>query len=201
MRIATESLPFAIPLGVAGLLAGLLLHPVAALPPLLLLIFTLWFFRDPKRVPPADPQALVSPADGKVLRADAERVSIFMNVFDVHVCRSPMEGRLEEVRRSPGRFLAAYRDAASEHNERVSLTLAGAERRLEVTLVAGLVARRIVVWVSAGRRLRRGERVGLIRFGSRVDVDLPPHCVIAVRPGQRVRAGETTIATFAPTER
>jgi phosphatidylserine decarboxylase len=197
MRIATESLPFAVPLGLAGLLAGLLLHPVAALPPLLLLAFTLWFFRDPERVPPADPEALVSPADGKVLRADAERISIFMNVFDVHVCRSPMDGRLGQVRRFPGRFLAAYRDAAAEHNERVRMTVGEAERRLEVTLVAGLVARRIVVWVPTGRELRRGERVGLIRFGSRVDVDLPPHCAVSVRPGQRVRAGETTIARFA----
>jgi len=200
MRIAKESLPFALPLGVAGLLAGLLLHPAAALPPLLLLLFTLWFFRDPNRVPPAEPDALVSPADGKVLRADAERISVFMNVFDVHVCRSPMDGRLDEVRRSPGRFLAAYRDAASEHNERVSLGLAGPDRRLRLTLVAGLVARRIVLWVSVGRQLRRGERVGLIRFGSRVDVDLPAHSVIAVRPGQRVRAGVTVIARLGPAE-
>ena len=108
-----------------------------------------------------------------------------MNVFDVHVCRSPMDGRLDEVQRSPGRFLAAYRDAASEHNERVSLDLAGSDRRLRVTLVAGLVARRIVLWVSVGRQLQRGERVGLIRFGSRVDVDLPGSSVVAVRPGQR----------------
>ena len=201
MRVAKESLPFALPLGLACLLAGLLLHPAAALIPLPLLLFTLWFFRDPERIPPADPAALVSPADGRVLRADAERISIFMNVFDVHVCRSPMEGRLEQVRRSPGRFLAAYRDEASDHNERARLTLAGAGRRLEVTLVAGLVARRIVLWVAAGRELERAERVGLIRFGSRVDVDLPPGCAIGVRPGQRVRAGESPIATLGPAAR
>jgi len=194
MRIRKESLPFALPLALAGLLAGLLLHPAWALPPLLLLLFTLWFFRDPERVPPADPGALVSPADGRILRAEGRQVSVFMNVFDVHVCRAPMEGRLEEVRRSPGRFLAAYRDAASEHNERVLMRLSAPPRRLEMTLVAGLVARRIAVWASAGQALRRGERVGLIRFGSRVDVSLPEGAAIAVRVGQRVHAGVSVIA-------
>jgi phosphatidylserine decarboxylase len=123
-----------------------------------------------------------------------------MNVFDVHVCRSPMEGRLEDVSRFAGRFLAAYRDGAAEQNERVTLALAGDRLRLELTLVAGLVARRIVLWVAAGRTVHRAERVGLIRFGSRVDVALPPGCSITVRPGERVRAGQSVIAKVRPAE-
>jgi len=200
MRIRKESLPFALPLAAAGLLAALLLHRAWVLPPLLLLLFTLWFFRDPQRVPPPETDALVSPADGRILRAEGRSISVFMNVLDVHVCRAPMDGRLERVRRSPGRFLAAYRDAASEHNERVRLELAGPRGRLEMTLVAGLVARRIVLWASAGQVLRRGERVGLIRFGSRVDVSLPEDSVIAVRVGQRVRAGVSVIARIGSAE-
>jgi phosphatidylserine decarboxylase len=181
--------------------AALLLHPAAALLPLLLLAFFLWFFRDPERVPPADPRALVSPADGKVVRADGRRISIFLNLFDVHVCRSPVAAELESVEHVPGRFLAAYKDEASEHNERASFRLSERGRKLTMTLVAGLVARRIVVWVVPGRHLERGQRVGLIRFGSRVDLDLPEGAVPQVRVGQRVRAGVSVVARTAASDR
>jgi phosphatidylserine decarboxylase len=198
MRVAKESLPFVALLGLAALVAALALHPAAALVFLLPLLFTLWFFRDPERVPPADPRVLVSPADGRVVRAEPDGVSVFMNVLDVHVCRSPLAGRLVAVEHVPGRFMAAWRDAASEQNERATLRMAGENTSLTVTLVAGLVARRIVLWVEAGRQLERGQRLGLIRFGSRVDVGLPPGFAPAVTAGERVRAGLTVIAAARP---
>jgi phosphatidylserine decarboxylase len=196
MRVAKESLPIVTVLCLAAAAGVFLFHYLAAVPPLLLVLFTLWFFRDPERAAPPDPLALVSPADGKVIKADGGTVSIFMNVFDVHVCRSPMEGRLARIDHRSGRFMAAFRDEASEQNERASLLVAGEERQLSFTLVAGLIARRIVLWVSPGERLEKGQRVGLIRFGSRVDVSLPPGGSPAVAIGQKVRAGETVIASL-----
>jgi phosphatidylserine decarboxylase len=194
MRVAKESLPIAIVLCLAAVAGAFFLHYLAAVPFLLLALFSLWFFRDPERSTPADPLALVSPADGRVIRADGDTVSIFMNVFDVHVCRSPMEGRIERIDHRSGRFMAAFRDGASEQNERAALLVAGEERRLRFTLVAGLIARRIVLWVSPGERLEKGQRVGLIQFGSRVDVSLPPGGRLVVGIGRKVRAGETVIA-------
>ena len=160
-----------------------------------LLVFTLNFFRDPQRRPPDDPGAFLSPADGRIIRADAERISIFMNVFDVHVCRSPVAGRVTSVVHEPGRFVAAMKDEASEHNERTAIVVWTPEGNpVRFALVAGLVARRIVCRVAAGRVLAAGERVGIIRFGSRVDVDLPAGTTLAVGVGDRVVAGETVVA-------
>ena len=121
-----------------------------------------------------------------------------MNVFDVHVCRSPTAGRIEEVQHFSGKFLAAYKDSASEHNERASIRIREGQSELTFTLVAGLVARRIVCRVVPGQVLRAGERVGLIRFGSRVDVSPPPGFSPRVRVGERVTAGETVIARAEP---
>lgn len=163
-----------------------------------LVVFTLNFFRDPERHASVDKGALISPADGKIVRADDLRVSIFMNVFDVHVCRSPVAGRVTSATHEPGRFLAAMRDDASEHNERTAIVVQpddGAPVRF--VLVAGLVARRIVCRVVAGRTVRAGERVGIIRFGSRVDLDLPAGAAPSVRVGDRVVAGETVVARRA----
>ena len=193
MTIAREARPFAL----AALAAGALLAlwtPWAALPALVALAFTLWFFRDPARTPPADPGALVAPADGRILRADGMRISIFMNVFDVHVCRTPVGGTVGAVDHRPGRFLAAFRDEASEVNERAAITMDRPGGPVRFTLVAGLVARRIVTWVGPGASLAAGDRVGLIRFGSRVDVDLPAGTLPMVAVGDRVRAGETVLA-------
>jgi phosphatidylserine decarboxylase len=160
-----------------------------------LLVFTLNFFRDPQRRPPDDPGAFLSPADGRIIRADAQRISIFMNVFDVHVCRSPVAGRVTSVVHEPGRFVAAMTDEASEHNERTAIVVQNPEGNpVRFALVAGLVARRIVCRVAAGRVLAAGERVGIIRFGSRVDVDLPAGTAPAVGVGDRVVAGETVVA-------
>lgn len=168
--------------------------PLGGLPLLVLPLFALWFFRDPERVAPADASLLVSPADGRVLAAGPKTISIFLNVFDVHVCRTPLGGTVEDVGHFPGRFCAAWRDAAAEHNERVSILVGDGVRRVRFALVAGLVARRIVCRVGPGQRLRTGERVGLIRFGSRVDVSLPDGCTVTVVAGQRVVAGQTPIA-------
>jgi phosphatidylserine decarboxylase len=172
--------------------------PLLAAVGAVLLVFTLNFFRDPERHGSEDPSALISPADGRIVRADASRISIFMNVFDVHVCRSPVAGRVTSVVHEPGRFLAAMRDEASEQNERTAIVVQpqdGAPVRF--VLVAGLVARRIVCRVAAGRTLRSGERVGIIRFGSRVDLDLPTGAAPTVRVGNRVVAGETVVARRA----
>jgi phosphatidylserine decarboxylase len=196
MRIARESLPFAAGAGALAV-AAWVFTPWAAVAPVAALAFVLWFFRDPERSIPADPEVVLCPADGRILRAERGRVSVFMNVFDVHVCRSPLSGTLASVTHTPGRFLAAFHDDASEHNERAELVVDGPAGRVRFVLVAGLIARRIVTWVEPGRALRAGDRVGLIRFGSRVDVDLPDGAVPAVRVGDRVVAGETVLARVA----
>jgi phosphatidylserine decarboxylase len=193
MRIAREALPFVAAAAVLAL-AAVWWTPWAALPPLALLVFSLWFFRDPERRPPPDPEVLVSPADGRVIAASAGRVSVFMNVFDVHVCRTPAPGRLVSLTHESGSFVAAFKDSASESNERAVLVVEGPAGPVRFALVAGLVARRIVTWVQPGQDLTAGQRVGLIRFGSRVDVDLPPGAALAVRVGDRVRAGTSVLA-------
>lgn len=198
MKIAKEAWPFAAPLIAAAAIGGVLLHPLAAaalVPPI---AFVLWFFRDPERRPPGTSGALVSPADGRIIRAGPATVSVFMNVFNVHVCRSPMAGVVESVSHVPGRFLAAFKDEAPEQNERVAIDVAAGGRRLRFVLVAGLVARRIVCKVRPGEPVATGGRVGLIRFGSRVDVDVPPGARVLVEIGQRVVAGETVLAQLPP---
>jgi phosphatidylserine decarboxylase len=198
MRLDRAAWPFVLGLA-AATLALLWWRSWVAAVPAAALLFTLNFFRDPDRVTPEDAGSLVSPADGKIIRADRERISIFMNVFDVHVCRAPVAGRVASVRHVPGDFLAAFKDEASDHNERTTIVVAppsGAP--VAFTLVAGLVARRIVCRTAEGRPLLAGERVGLIRFGSRVDVDLPPGAAPAVAIGDRVKAGESPIARLFP---
>ncbi len=197
MRIARESLPFVLTLLGAALLGGVLLHPLVAVACLPLLGFVLWFFRDPERSTPREPGLLVSPADGRVIKAGPDSISVFMNVFDVHVCRAPSGGTVEAVDHRRGRFLAAFKDLASEQNERVSIVIASGAERLRFTLVAGLIARRIVCKVQPGQPIEGGQRVGLIQFGSRVDVALPGSAEVAVSLGQRVVAGETVIARVA----
>lgn len=175
-------------------------------------LWCIWFFRDPEREPPKEPGAIVAPADGRLLPvtqapppaelgmgpAPLTRLSIFMNIFDVHVNRAPAEGKVVATHYRPGRFFNASFDKASVHNERLSalLELEGGER-LAVVQIAGLIARRIRSTLDAGATVLRGERFGIIRFGSRVDVFLPPGAQVAARPGQRMRAGETVIARLA----
>jgi len=161
-------------------------------------LFCLYFFRDPERQIPAG-EVAVSPADGKVVALEAEspslaRVSIFMNLFDVHVNRSPITGRIAEVRYQRGRFLAANRAPASQQNEQNVVVVEGEATRVAFKQIAGLIARRIVFYKKPGDTVRAGERVGLIKFGSRVDVLLGAEWDIQVRPGSRVLAGSSILA-------
>jgi len=159
--------------------------------------FVAFFFRDPERSIPEDPRVIVSPADGKVIRLDREgegsKLSIFLSLFDVHINRAPIDGTLIQRDHKPGKFKVAYDERASVENEQVTITIAG-ERKLTFSLVAGMIARRIRVWTSKGSQVRKGDKIGLIRFGSRVDMLLPPECEIVVGKGDRVYGGSSVIA-------
>jgi phosphatidylserine decarboxylase len=160
--------------------------------------FCLYFFRDPERSIPEGPVA-VSPADGKVVAVKAEnaainRISIFLNIFDVHVNRSPIGGTVCKVEYQKGRFLVASREEASSRNEQNTITVQGDGTTEMFKQIAGLIARRIVCRARPGDRLQKGERIGLIKFGSRVDVLFGPEWEIVVRPGMRVAAGSSVIA-------
>ena len=159
------------------------------------------FFRDPKRVSPDGEGIVVSPADGKVVSVDdvsdgaGRRLSIFLSPLDVHINRAPMNGRVADVRYQTGHFLAAYKGKASDENERNAIELVDdAGTTLRIVQIAGFLARRIVCDVGRGDPLKRGERFGMIMFGSRVDLFLPRDATVEVHPGQRVRGGETIVA-------
>jgi len=177
--------------------------------PLLLAAFFLWFFRDPARAIPQEPGLIVSPADGKVTEVarittpDGEcfRVSIFLSVFDVHVNRSPVAGILRDVRYRKGRFLNAMNPASAEQNEQNQAFVDSSDGYLiAFTQIAGLLARRIVFNKRPGDAVARGERVGLIKFGSRTDVLLPGPAEVLVKVGDRVLGGASVIARMAATE-
>ncbi|MGH7357011.1 MAG: phosphatidylserine decarboxylase, partial [Candidatus Rokuibacteriota bacterium] len=165
----------------------------------------LGFFRDPERTPPPVAGVVLAPADGRVMRVGevddqwvgrAVRVSIFLSPLDVHVNRSPVTGLVEGVQHMAGRFLAAYRDEASELNERCTIALQGEAARVGVRQIAGVLARRIVCRARPGDKLEAGERYGLIRFGSRTDLFVPVGTEIRVRVGDRVRGGETIMGVL-----
>lgn len=170
--------------------------------PIPLALFFLWFFRDPKRNVPSGPGEIVSPADGVVTEADwietpegsRYRVSIFLNVFDVHVNRTPIGGRIDKVEYKTGRFLVASKEACSTDNEQNVVTITGDGVTIVFKQIAGLIARRIIFTKQPGDTVAAGERIGLMRFGSRMDVLFGPEWEILVRAGQRVVAGSTVIA-------
>ena len=168
-------------------------------------LFVAWFFRDPYRQIPADPGLIVSPADGRIVRIEREgentRISIFLSIFNVHINRAPIAGRIEAVRYQKGRFLAAFNDLASAENEQNTLTIQGEHIRVECSQIAGLVARRIVCRVRPGDRIERGDRFGLIRFGSRADLVLPPSVEVNVRIGDRIRGGSSIIGRLHASNR
>jgi phosphatidylserine decarboxylase len=214
VKIHREGYPFIAIFVAVNLLAFLL----AAWLGWLLLPITIWcvaFFRDPDRKTPEEPGLIICPADGKLLpivdavppaelgmgETPRPRLSIFMNVFNVHVNRNPITGNVVALAYRPGKFFNASFDKASIHNERMSIRLRpkgenGEDRDLAVVQIAGLVARRIVCDLAQGEGVRRGNRFGIIRFGSRVDVYLPPGTEILVAPGITTRAGETVLARF-----
>lgn len=192
--------------------AGLLATALAWLGVLLFLggVFFVNFFRDPRRSPPTGDRLLVSPADGRVLFVEPEvdeprylggraaMVSIFMSPLDVHVNRAPIDGEVERVQYNPGRYFAAYSDKASLDNEQNAIVVRSSDgRRILFIQIAGFLARRIVCRVRRGDRVRRGERVGMIKLGSRVDVWIPGPVHLRVRSGDRVRAGETVLGELA----
>ena len=186
---------------IAGGALALGLYPAAILF-LVLTLFILNFFRDPDRTPPTDPCAIVSPADGRVVQIGEDsfagrpvrRISIFMSPVDVHVNRSPVAGTVSEVTYQKGRFGIASSERASTENEQNTFTLESAAGPVVVRQIAGLLARRIVFWKRVGDHLGRGERVGLIKFGSRVDVLLDPTLELRVKIGDHVRAGSAVLA-------
>jgi phosphatidylserine decarboxylase len=190
---------------VAALLAWLTV-PALAVVPLLLAAFFLWFFRDPERRIPAIQGAIVSPADGKVtdistVQLDGEprtRISIFLNVFNVHVNRSPASGVIEEVRYQKGKFGNAMGAVSAEQNEQNIVTLRSDAGVVVFKQIAGLLARRIVFTKKVGDRLERGERVGLIKFGSRTDVIFPANAEMKVRVGDMVKGGSSVLAIAQP---
>ena len=209
--VAREGLPFIAAGAVLTGIPALLGWAVPALVLGFLTCFVVTFFRDPERTPDAFEGAVISPADGKVLTAvvreddrnplgrPCAQVSIFMSLFNVHVNRMVASGTVKEIRYHPGRFFSADLDKASEENERSGLILETADgRTLAVVQVAGLVARRIACWVKPGDRPIRGQRYGLIRFGSRLDVFMPEDTDIVVKPGDKVRAGESVLAHLNP---
>jgi len=195
---------YGLPLIAAGILVGWLTRPAWAVIPLLLAFFFLWFFRDPERAIPDTPGAVVSPGDGKVTEVAPAtlagerltRISIFLSVFDVHVNRSPIAGTIREVRYHRGKFLNAMNEASAEQNERNVVTLEGDGHVVIFKQIAGLLARRIVFHPKVGDRVERGQRVGLIKFGSRVDVLCDSGAHMRVKVGDRVKGGASVLATL-----
>jgi phosphatidylserine decarboxylase len=198
---------YALALIAAAVLVGWFTQPAWALVPLLLALFFLWFFRDPERAIPDAAGALVSPGDGKVTDVSfvttsggkQARVSIFLSVFDVHVNRSPIAGVVREVRYQRGKFLNAMNQASADENEQNIVRVEGGDGQVVVfKQIAGLLARRIVFYPKMGDRLERGQRVGLIKFGSRVDVLFDASAVLQVKIGDRVRGGASILAYLQP---
>jgi phosphatidylserine decarboxylase len=164
-------------------------------------MFVLWFFRDPRRSIPNDEDVVVSPADGVVTTVDeaaatgsGTRISIRLSLLDVHVTRSPVAGRIESIEYKPGRFGNAYDEQSSARNEQNRVRIAGTSRSVVLVQIAGMLARRIVFRPEAGDWVERGQRVGMIRFGSRVDLHLPPGVTVLVEPGDRVYGGSSIVA-------
>lgn len=189
----------------AAFLVGWLTKPAWAVIPVLLAAFFMWFFRDPERVIPNEPGALVSPADGQVTDVSKvnvggkqlKRISIFLNVFDVHVNRSPMAGVIRGAHYQTGKFLNATNPASADCNERNTVTVEGEGHTIVFKQIAGLLARRIVFTKKIGDTVQRGERVGLIKFGSRTDVLMDSSAEIQVKAGDRVKGGSSILAFLA----
>jgi phosphatidylserine decarboxylase len=203
--IVKEGLPFIVSLGGGAVIAFAAGWPVPAVLLFLATLFVSWFFRNPERQMPDGARQVISPADGKVIRIEEVsneddpgkrllKISIFMNVFSVHVNRVPYSGEVAAIRYRAGRFISANLDKASAFNERNLLLIRADDgREIMVAQIAGLIARRIVCWVKEGMQVKKGQRFGMIRFGSRVEVFLPPDSRLCVKVGEKVKAGETPI--------
>jgi phosphatidylserine decarboxylase len=202
-----EACRFALPPLGMGLVCFFLGWPRLGAILILLGLFIFYFFRDPERAIPADPGAVVSPADGRVIEIMDEpldsragrRVSIFLSIWDVHVQRAPVAGRIAGVVHRPGRFYGAFRSAASRENEQNVVSIETRGGMLVFKQIAGAIARRVLCWKSVGDAVALGERVGLIRFGSRVDLWVPMEAHLMVQKGQKVKGGESILARWMPT--
>jgi phosphatidylserine decarboxylase len=199
-----EGYYFGLPLMVLGGVFYLLNWNVAAVLAVLLALFVFSFFRDPERLVPADTGAVVSPGDGRVVVVTEEehagrpgkRVSIFLAVWNVHVNRSPAAGTITKMEYRPGKFLAAMRERASVENEQNVFTLSTDAGEIVFKQIAGLIARRVVSWKKTGDKVVRGERIGLVRFGSRVDLWVPKEAEILVKLGDNVKGGSSVLAQW-----
>lgn len=205
MSIVRESIPYIVVplvLSVATTVLGLWYVGVLLL---LVALFMAFFFRDPKRVPPNDPDVVVSPADGRVTRIESPSdqinaptlISIFLSPLDVHINRAPIPGKIVDVVYSPGKFLMATNEKASVVNEQNALTIQGEKITVVCKQIAGILARRIVCWKHRGDQLNLGERFGMIKFSSRTDVLLPANVKVTVAEGDRVRGGITVIGRIS----
>ena len=195
--IIKDALSFIVPLLIsAGLAAALGLYVVGVLL-LLLSGFVGFFFRNPAREIPLDPRVIVSPADGRIVKIErvgnVTKLSIFLSIFDVHVNRSPIGGRIEAIDYKRGKFKPAFKHAASVENERNTIMVSRGDVKLVFTQIAGIIARRVICWKEVGDTVAKGELIGLIRFGSRVDVLFPAGTDVTVRAGARVFGGSTPI--------
>ncbi len=204
MPVAVQAVPFLALLLVAGLILGFVLGPWGAATMGVLALFVLFFFRDPDRIPPDGEGLVLSPADGRITEIargrDGTRVSVFLSVLNCHINRSPVGGTVREARYTSGRYHPAWQGRASHENERNHLVIRADSGDYGVTQVAGALARRIVCTKKPGDSVRLGERIGLIRFGSRTDLHLPPGVDPMVGIGDRVRGGLTVMARAVPKE-
>jgi phosphatidylserine decarboxylase len=196
--MVVDGIYYALALSAGGVVVAYFSRPWFGAPLFVVALFCLYFFRDPDRSVPSGPVA-VSPADGKVVAVKTEsptvtRVSIFLNIFDVHVNRTPISGKITDVHYNKGQFLVASKEEASSQNEQNTVTVDGDGTRVRFKQIAGLIARRIVFNKKLGDTVTAGERIGLIKFGSRVDVEFGPEWEILVKPGMRVAAGSSIIA-------
>lgn len=211
--IVKEGLPFVAAAGIPAVAAGLLGWTGVAAACGAVALFIAWFFRNPRRSSPKSERAVVAPGDGKIveiceepeprfLKDKSVRISIFLNIFDVHVNRIPCQGTVEQVVYQPGRFFAASRPEATLQNEQNALLIRAAQgAKVLCVQIAGLLARRIVCWVVPGETVTCGERFGLIRFGSRMDVFLPVDTKLNVKVGDHVKGGETLLGELTCAER
>src|SRR6202790_631073 len=199
-----EGYYFGLPLLVLGGGASFAQWTIAAIVLVCLALFVFSFFRDPERVIPAEPGAIVSPGDGRVVVVTDEedagrpgkRISIFLAVWNVHVNRAPAAGVITRMEYRPGKFLAAMRERASVENEQNVFTLSTEAGEMVFKQIAGLIARRVVSWKKQGEKVARGERIGLVRFGSRVDVWVPKEAEILVKLGENVKGGSSVLARW-----
>jgi phosphatidylserine decarboxylase len=205
--VAAEGWPFILPLAIVTALLFAFGWKNVGSVSLVLTLFVLFFFRDPERRLPEGENVVVSPADGKVivikdiyeptyLKQEVKQISIFLSVFNVHVNRAPIGGAIEDVKYNPGKFHVASADKASLDNEQTAMVITNGKQKILVKQIAGLIARRIVCYAKPGDAIRKGERYGLIRFGSRVDIFLPKTAELKVKLGDRIKGAQDIIGVL-----